>query len=61
MRGHPVNFPLPSAHSDSFSVLVEYKAHETTVQLSVDPVTVHLPSMVFDVCCFNDYNYCLGA
>ena len=44
--GYPKDFPLPSAHSDSFSVYVEYKGNETTVRLDVGPVTVHLPSLV---------------
>lgn len=39
-------FPLPSAHSNQLSVYLEYRGHETTVRLDMEPVTLHLPSLV---------------
>ena len=50
-EGYPRDFPLPSGRTDLFSVHVDYVAHETRVLLHVDPVTVHLPSMVSRDCC----------
>ena len=48
-QNYPQNFPLPSACSDLFSIIVNYSEHETTVRLYLDSVTVHLPSMVGNV------------
>ena len=42
----PRDFPLPSLCTDVLSVHVEYVASETKVRLHVDPLSVHVPSMV---------------
>jgi hypothetical protein len=44
-EGMPKNLPLPTGHSDSFTVYVEYKRNEIIVKLNVEPVTIHLPSL----------------
>ena len=44
--GYPKDFPLPSGHTDMLDVYVEYHADGTTVQLRVEPFTIHLPTLV---------------
>ena len=44
-----MDFPLPSLCTDIFSVQVQYVSSETRVQLHVDPLSVHVPSLVSPV------------